>query len=276
MKELALKPNGANGSRQRDRSRVPKYYVLKQELLEQIGELGPGEALPSERALSIEYGTSRTTVRQAFQELVVEGRLQRVQGSGTYVAKPKLAQTLQLTGYTEDMLAQGLEPSSRLLELSSLRADAVLSERLGIAHGGRVIRIERLRMANGEPRAIETTHLAAARFPRLRQQLTRLGSLYAVLSEIYGIHLVAAEETIETVPARPEEAALLETDVGLPMLMLSRHSFDEAGEPVEWARSVYRGDRYKFVAWLRRPDDPGEVAAHARPGFVVTEHPRSR
>lgn len=267
-----LSSNGDPVAPPREPSRVPKYYRLKQDLLKQLAALDPGQALPSERLLAAQYGTSRTTVRQAFHELVVEGRLERVHGSGTYATSPKVAQRLQLTSYTEDMLAQGLEPSSRLLEIGTVRADDFLAEKLAIAPGAKVLRVERLRMANGEPRAIETSHLAAARFPRLRQHLLRVGSLYAALAEAYDVHLDAAEETIETVPARPEEAAILETDVGLPMLMLSRHSFDAKGEPVEWVRSVYRGDRYKFVTWLRRPAGP-ESPGPESPGL---ESPRPR
>jgi GntR family transcriptional regulator len=67
------------------------------------------------------------------------------------------------------------------------------------------------------------------------------------------VHLAQAEETIETALATPREAALLGTDTGLPMLLLSRHSLDGDGEPVEWVRSIYRGDRYKFLARLTRP-----------------------
>ena len=119
---------------------------------------------------------------------------------------------------------------------------------------GRAQAIERLRLANGEPMAIETTHLSAKRFPALRRNLAKHTSLYAALAEVYGVRPAEAEETIETSLATPREAGLLGTDVGLPMLLLSRHSLDTTGEPVEWVRSVYRGDRYKFVARLRRPD----------------------
>jgi GntR family transcriptional regulator len=73
------------------------------------------------------------------------------------------------------------------------------------------------------------------------------------LAQEYGIELLEAEETIETVPAPPREAHLLGTDVGLPLLLLSRHSLDAAGQPIEYVRSLYRGDRYKFVAHLQRP-----------------------
>lgn len=234
--------------------RVPKYYLVKGHLLQMTESLPLGSPVPPERTLAERFSTSRTTVRQALQELVVEGRLERIQGKGTFVAKPKVAQALRLTSYTEDMHAQGLEPSSRLLEVDYAAADESLARRLNIEAGARVLRIERLRLANGEPMAVEATHLAAARFPGLRRQLARYASLYTALAEAYGVHLAEAEETIETALATPREADLLDADVGLPLLLLSRHSFDDRGEPVEWVRSLYRGDRYKFVARLRRPE----------------------
>jgi GntR family transcriptional regulator len=236
-------------------ARVPKYYRLKRHLLEMTETLAPGAPVPPERTLATEFDTSRTTVRQALQELVVEGRLERIQGKGTFVAKPKVAQVLHLTSYTEDMRAQGLQPTSRLLDTGYVTADDRLAGLLDIAPGGRVLRIERLRLASGEPMAIETTHLSATRFPALRRSLAEHTSLYTALAEVYDVRLAEAEETIETSLATPREAGLLGTDVGLPMLMLSRHSLDAGGRPVEWVRSVYRGDRYKFVARLRRPQD---------------------
>ncbi|NLU67227.1 GntR family transcriptional regulator [Streptomyces sp. HNM0574] len=248
----AAEADSANGSGART-ARVPKYYRLKRHLLEMTETLPPGTPVPPERTLAGEFDTSRTTVRQALQELVVEGRLERIQGKGTFVAKPKVSQALQLTSYTEDMRAQGLEPASQLLDIGYVTADDRLAGLLDIRPGGRVLRIERLRLASGEPMAIETTHLSQKRFPALRKSLVKYTSLYTALAEVYGVHLAEAEETIETSLATPREAGLLGTDVGLPMLMLSRHSRDTAGEPVEWVRSVYRGDRYKFVASLRRP-----------------------
>jgi GntR family transcriptional regulator len=74
-----------------------------------------------------------------------------------------------------------------------------------------------------------------------------------VLRERYDVEMGHAEETIETALAGPHEAELLGADVGMPMLLLSRHSYDMTERPVEWVRSVYRGDRYKFVAELNRP-----------------------
>lgn len=235
------------------RARAPKYWGLKQRLLELLEALPPGTAIPTERALALQFNASRTEVRQALADLTVEGRLRRVQGSGTFAAEPKVAQRLQLSSYTEDMRAQGLEPSSRLLEVDEVPADTELARRLEIERRDGVLRVRRLRLADGEPMAIETTHLSRRRYPGLRRYLSASGSLYQTLRERYDVELGQAEETIETALAGPDEARALGTDVGMPMLLLSRHSFDTAGKPVEWVRSMYRGDRYKFVATIGRP-----------------------
>lgn len=237
-------------------ARVPKYYRLKQELRQEISQLPPGSAIATERLLSGRFGVSRTTVRQALQELAVEGLLRRFQGRGTFVAPPKLTQTLQLTSYTEDIAATGRRPASRLLDVTVVPAPADVAERLELAPGEPVQRLERLRLADEEPMAVEAVHLDAGRFGGIGAAMDHGASLYRVLRETYGVALVRAEETIETVLASPAEAALLETGTGLPLLLLTRTSWDERGRPVEYVRSLYRGDRYRFVANLVRPTAP--------------------
>jgi GntR family transcriptional regulator len=233
-------------------SKLPKYYRVKRQLLEFTAAMDAGTPVPPERELARSYGTSRTTVRQALAELVVEGRLLRMQGKGTFVAKPKVAQLLELASYTEGMRAHGLHPQTKILDIGYVTADDQLSALLGIRTGGRALRIHRLRLADGEPMSIDTSHLPARRFPGLRRHLERQKSLYETLRVEYGIQLAEAEETIETVLADPHDARLLGVDAGLPLLLLSRHAVDVTGEPVEWAQSWYRGDRYKFVTRLRR------------------------
>lgn len=249
-----LDTSGAGGSGSVARvQREPKYWGLKRHLLEVLSALPPGSPIPTERSLAAQFDVSRTTVRQALAELTVEGRLLRVQGKGTFVAEPKMAQRLQLSSYTEDMLAQGREPSSRLLDVSEITAELDLAKLLAVRPGAKVLRLHRLRLADGEPMAIETTHLPLGRFRGLRRYVTGGVSLYQVLRERFDVEMGHAEETIETLLAGPHEAELLGADVGMPMLLLSRHSFDTQQRPVEWVRSVYRGDRYKFVATLNRP-----------------------
>ena len=221
--------------------RLPKYYQVKRQLLEFTSAMSPGSPVPPERELARLYGTSRTTVRQALSELVIEGRLLRMQGKGTFVAKPKVAQSLELASYTEGMRQHGLHPLTKILEIGYVTADDQLAGMLGIRPGGRVLRIHRLRLADGEPMSIDTSHLPARRFPGLRRQLERHASLYETLRTGYGIQLAEAEETIETVLADPHDARLLGVDPGIPLLLLSRHAIDTSGLPVEWAQSLVPG-----------------------------------
>lgn len=241
------------GTEEQTSRQYPKYYVVKGHLAGMLALLAPGEPLPPERSLAERFSTSRTTVRQALRELTIEGRLVRAQGRGTFAALPKMAQSLQLTSYTEDMRRRGIASRSKLLSAGYVPADEELARRLDVRPRARVLRIERLRIAGDEPMAIEVTHLDATRFGGLTKKLGDSVSLYALLSQDYGVQLAQAEETIETVPAPPKEAELLETTVGYPMLLLSRHSRDTSGRPVEYALSFYRGDRYKFVAQLQPP-----------------------
>src|SRR6201984_1644319 len=144
--------------------RLPKYYQVKRQLLELTAALDAGSPVPPERELARSYGTSRTTVRQALAELVIEGRLLRMQGKGTFVAMPKVAQMLELSSYTEGMRAQGLHPQTNILDTNYIGADDELAALLGIRPGSRVLRMPRLGLADGEPMSVDASHLSARRF----------------------------------------------------------------------------------------------------------------
>ncbi|HEY7143897.1 MAG TPA: GntR family transcriptional regulator [Streptosporangiaceae bacterium] len=240
--------------------RLPKYYAVKRELLALTGAMPAGSPVPGERELAQRYGTSRTTIRQALAELVIEGRLRRVQGKGTFVAQPKVAQLLELAGYTEEMRAHGLSPRTKILDTGYRAANQELALLLDIRPGGRVLHISRLRHADDEPMSVDASYLAARRFPGLRRKLGH-APLYETLAAEYGVELAEAEETIETVLASPDDARLLAVDPGFPLLLLSRRAFDTSGTPVEWSQSWYRGDRYKFVTRTRRRAQPGSGEA---------------
>lgn len=235
-------------------ARVPKYYTVKQHLLDYIETLEPGAAVPTERDLAAELATSRTTVRQALVELAAEGRLVRRQGAGTYVAEAKIAWPLHLASFTEQAAANGLTASSRLLAVERIAADPEVAGRLELKPRDLVHRIDRLRLADGRAMVVESSLLSAARFPHLGRKIRSAGSLHALLQQEYGVSLQRGEESIDIAAASPQQAALLSTDTGAPMLVVRRCSFDEHGNPIEWATSWFRGDRITFIARLRTPD----------------------
>lgn len=226
---------------------LPKYYVLKEQILTLIEDAVPGTLIPTERALAEQYGTSRTTVRQAIGELVAEGRLDRTQGRGTFVAPPKVTHVRQLTSFTDDAASQGMTASARILDISEAPADTVTAKRLALEPGTGVHRVERIRLVNGEPLAHETAFLAGE-LPDLAANVEVRGSLYSALREDYGIRISDVEDTVETKLAGPEEVRLLDVEMGAPMLLVHRLGLDPDGRPVEWTESVFRGDRFRFVA----------------------------
>lgn len=229
---------------------APKYWRLKEELLELIRGLSPGSAIQTERELCALYGVSRTTVRQALQALVHEGHLYRRQGRGTFVAPAKLVQTIQLDGHSEELEAQGLRPGSRLLSASNVVAPPDVAAFLGLGAGSPVHRIVRVRLVDDEPIALQTVYLDAERLGDVGGAIAEWVSLYRLLRERYGIQIAGGEETVEAAAAEPETASLLEIEAGAPLLVLRRRSWQADGRPVEWSESLYRSDRYRVAVRL--------------------------
>jgi GntR family transcriptional regulator len=228
-------------------TRSPKYHLVMEQIIALIAELEPGSSMPTERELAVTLGTSRTTLRQALSALASDGRIARTQGSGTFVAEPDRVYVHQMTSYSEDLRAQGRVPSSVVLEVGRVKAQPDVSAALEVKPGEQVHRVERLRLVDGEPLALEVAHLPGS-LPRLRAELDRRGSVYDTLREAYGIALARAEDIVETGLATPHEADVLGVDVGAPMLVIRRTAHDASGRAVEHTRSVFRGDRFRFVA----------------------------
>ena len=216
------------------------------------GELQPHRRIPSERELSILFGVSRMTIRQALLEMIREGSLYTRTGKGTYLAERKIEQPLQrLTSFTQDMVARGLRPSSRLLGADLLPAPIELAHALAIPPGSELVRIRRLRLANGQHLAIETSHLPHARCPGLLEHDLEQHSLYELLHDRYGLELASAKQTIEAAAPTEEERKLLEMPAGVPVLRIHRFTSTRDGLVCEFVQSAYRGDRYQLNVDLR-------------------------
>jgi GntR family transcriptional regulator len=224
-----------------------------QEILEGvIASLEPGALLPSERLLKERYSVARGTVVQAIEALVARGLVYRVQGSGTFVAEPKFRQPLTLTSFTEDMRARGMTPGSVVRSQAIVPASEVVARHLALVPGTPVVHLERVRTADGEPMALERTHLPAQRLPGLEDADLTDASLYELLEGTWGVRVAEADQWASVVRVTEDEAGLLHVSAEQPALLFQRVTRDPAGTPVEYVRSLYRGDRYEVHTRLER------------------------
>lgn len=236
-------------------SPVPRYHQLKEILRERIrsGEWKPGDLIPSERELSETYRISRMTARQAITDLVNEGVFYREQGRGTFVTRNKITQQLlRLTGFTEDISARGQHPSTRVLAAEMAPADDFTAERLRIEPGSLIFCLQRLRLADGEPLAIEFSQLSFKGCERLMDEDLEQQSLYHLLESKYGLPLMEAEQELDAGLAGNEEADLLKISPGSSVLFTRRTTYTDRNQPIEYAKSVYCGNKYTFYTHLKR------------------------
>lgn len=233
----------------------PKHAQLTDALAElAVTELGPDSAIPSERELMTTYDVSRATVRKAIDSLVADGLLHRIHGKGTFVARPRLESRLHLASFTQDMRRRGFTPSTRLLGIEAERPPAEVAKALGIGEAGTAWRIDRVRLADGQPIALETGWYPENTLPGLDHKDLG-GSLYEIFADDYGLVIDGAEQTLWGESADAAVARRLDAPVHTPLLVFRRVS-TAAGRPLEYVVSRYRGDRYQLHMSLGR-EDPG-------------------
>lgn len=203
--------------------------------------------LPSERELCEQYDVSRITVRKALSQLAHEGLVRSIAGKGTYVAELKLQRELQpLVGFLEDIRRRGMSVSSRVLEAAIIRADSHLAGHLHLLPDVEVVKLHRLRLVNSIPVAIQCAYLPHHLCPDLLQYDFSSRSLLDVLRTEYQLKLVRAESDIEAALARPEEASLLQLPTPAAVLVAEQTTCLDNDAVIEFVRSVFAGDRYKF------------------------------
>jgi GntR family transcriptional regulator len=231
-------------------SPVPLYFQLKEHLKVEIiaGRLKEGDRLPPERDLAAAHAISRMTARQALQELEREGYLTRQSGRGTFVTGPGNALRISSRGFTRDLEARGLRPGSRILSCTEEPATAVVAGELGVPSGAPVVRLERVRLSEGEPIAHQLSYLSAARFPGLSERIGPDQSLYQLLSDRYGVvRGRGGRQTVESIVAEGMEAELLGVRPGAPLLRMAGSTVDLGGQAVEHGWTVFRADRFKLT-----------------------------
>ncbi len=235
---------------------VPLYYQLKKILLEYIhhNHENVDEPIPTETEIGEYFNISRPTVRQAINELAVEGYLYRIKSKGTFITKPKIKQEFLATldNFYSEMHKQGLTPSTKVLSVNVVESDKDISESLSIPFESKVIKLRRLRYANHDPIVLVTTYLPQAKCPGIETKDLGNRSLYEILETDYKYRIAGAKRTIESILATETEAEALSIKKGSAIQYIESkvHLYD--GTAIEYSQAFYRGDRNKFAFEVKR------------------------
>lgn len=243
---------------------IPLYIQVINAIREYIESGGgkPGEQLPGEPEMCRMFDISRTVIRQAMKELEIKGLIYRSKGRGTFIAEPKIRESLfqELTGFYQDMETKGLRPVTQVLKQEVIQPASKIAGLLNISDDAPVIEIERLRFVQSEPIVLVSSYLPYALVPGLEKVDLCKRSLYAYLEEAYGLCIARGRRTLEAVPANEIEANLLQVKKGAPLLLLDSVGYLADGVPLEYFHALHRGDRSQFEVELIRTRQPGKLA----------------
>jgi GntR family transcriptional regulator len=239
---------------------TPLYAVIEAQLMAGIarGEFPVGSQLPTEDGLIQRFAVSRTTVRKAIQILADRGLVEIRRGTGTFVAQPKITQELtELAGLVEDMNALGHAARVRLIDRIVVAADADVAEHLALAAGTRVMRIRRVRLANGVSMSLDETYLPLGIGEKIATHDLEAEPIFTLLEKRYEIPLVEAQYNLQAVSADHDVAAALEVEAGSPIFLIERTSYSVGDQPVDYEKLHYRGDLIRFRTRLARRKSAG-------------------
>lgn len=228
---------------------VPMYYQLKKIILDMIreGKLKPGDMIPTELELSDIFGISRTTTRQALMELVMEGQLYRIKSKGTFVAEKRVMQdfTNVIRASNNLLQTQNVKTTTKVLELSVVKANDRVSKMLQLKEGEDVIYLRRLRFVNDEPNVLMDAYLPGCCKDMLNIDMDKTG-LYEFLDREVETAPVKAVRELEAILADEREAELLGIKKGDPIQLTTSVTYAKEEQPIEYSIAKFRGDRNVF------------------------------
>lgn len=238
-------------------SPIPIYYQLKEQLalLIRDGTFPIGSQLSTELEISGQLDISRGTVRQAINALVAEGRLERVQGRGTFVTEPPTALlhlAQRFSSFAEEMRERNVPFSTQVLDKKIVPAEGRLLSKLELEQGDKVIYLERLGRVDSEPFVLAFSYLPHELCPELFDADITDRPLYEVLEDDCGLHLARATRTLEAARADDYEAELLHVETGSPIHFMHSLAYLDDGRPVEYSRLRFRGDQSRITFEVRR------------------------
>lgn len=229
---------------------LPAHVQIEQWLMTLIDnrQLIEGDKLPKEKDLAAGLGVSRMTLRQSLGSLEALGVVERIPGrqGGTFIRQPRIECDITgLAGFTEQLRQGQLRASARVVSSDVVPASRMMAKALELAPDAEVYEVVRVRMARQQPLALERSYLPVELFPGLlSKRLT--GSLYARMRREYGLAPQTATEFLEPFIATPPVAALLGVAAGSALLLIERTARTTSGQPVEYARDLFRPDKIRI------------------------------
>lgn len=228
---------------------LPLYLQIKNHLKKQIEdkEYDLNDLIPGELELEKRFQVSRITVRQAILELEKEGYVSRARGKGTTVIyNDKINEFLfEIKSFTKEMEDRGIVPTTKYVDIKKVPASADIAKIFNVEEGEDVILLHRIRLGDGEPIVVFHTYLNN-RFPFPLENAKYRNSMYDVFDEIGIKKPIRVCETFEATLASEELAQDLQVDVGSPVFLRVRKSYDLNDEVTEYSLCYYRGDKYTY------------------------------
>lgn len=231
--------------------KTPLYLQLVNILIEKIeNNFEEHEQILSEREICDIYNVSRTTVRQALDQLENEGYIYKVHGKGTFVSPKRVNQDLiSFYSFTEEMKKLGRNPNSEVIGFEIVNADEKISRIFNFNNDSLVYKITRIRKADDIPMMYETTYLPYELFDGLTKDKLESMPMYEVLVNDFNVNLTSAEEYFEPIITRKLEGIYLEILEGSPSLKIERLTYDH-DKLIEYTIGIARGDKFKYRVQL--------------------------
>jgi GntR family transcriptional regulator len=218
---------------------------IRAELDELLNEFYAGQKIPSERVLSERFGVARMTLRHAIETYILEGKLERRPGSGTYISNQCYSLSARCRSFSSEMKSRGLEPGNRLLVAKIISADKVNSSKLRIPLNSKILKFSRLRFGNDIPMAYQTTSIPVS-YIGIIENAELEGSLEDLLQNRFGITIVTSQTEISGDFADQKIAKLLEIGTTTPCLVKETIDMDQRSRSIMWNRTWYNAERFKI------------------------------
>lgn len=229
--------------------KLPLYFQLKEQIKQMIleGKYKDGDLIPSEREFENQFSISSTTVRRALNDLVQENFLERKAGKGTFVKIRKAKRDLRkVIGFTKNMENMGLIPSTQILSKKILNANSFARKRLGLKKGEKIIRLNRLRFADGMPMMLETRYIRKDLCPGIEKE-NLSASLWKVFEKKFKLIPYRHTQNMSIASVANQTAELLGLPGDTHVFLIRGVTYVQNNVPIECEESLYRSDKYELV-----------------------------